>query len=137
MSNNDFPTFYLFSHELFIVNRGLVCTRSCDFQVSPILIHSPDVNINGAPRCCRLVFPHRCGIISGFLLSLQTELKTNLRCERYYRPSLSQARALRKTLNPPKSNTKVSLHYLSLFGSLYQGCLYFPTRQSVDKSSYA
>ena len=50
-------------------------TRSRDFQLSPILIHFPDVNIDGAPRCCRLMFPHRCCTISSFLLSLQTELK--------------------------------------------------------------
>ena len=57
------------------MNRGLVRTWSCDFQLSPIFIHFSDVNIDGAPQCCRLVSPHRCCTISSFLLSLQTELR--------------------------------------------------------------
>ena len=98
MSNNDFPAFYFFSHELFVVNRGLVHTQSCDFQLLPILIHSPDVKVDGPPRCCRLVFPHRCGIISGFLLSLQTELKNKSKMQAILQAISLPSRSIKKNI---------------------------------------
>ena len=45
---NDFPAFLSFSNEFFVRNRGLVCTQSRDFQLSPITMHFSIININGA-----------------------------------------------------------------------------------------
>ena len=74
------------------------CTQSRDFQLSPILIHFPDVNIDGAPRCCRLIFPHRCCTISSFLLSLQTELKNK-----------SKMRAVLQAISLPSRSVKKNI----------------------------
>ena len=108
-SNNDFPAFYLFSHELFVMNRGLVRIRSCDFQLSPIFICFPNVDFDGAPRYCHLIFPHRCCTISSFLLSLQTELKNK-----------SKMRAILQAISLPSQSIKKNIesaekHYQSKF----------------------
>ena len=108
------------------MNRGLVHTRSCDFQLSPIFICFPDVNIDGAPRCCRLIFPHRCCTISSFLLSLQTELRNKSKMRAVLQaislPSRSIKKNIKSTEKQYQSKSILSLSVLG-FGSLDQGCL--------------
>ena len=84
------------------MNRGLVRTRSRDFQLSPILMYFPDVNIDGAPRCCCLIPPHQCCTISSFLLSLQTELKNKSKMRAVLQAISLPSRSVKKNIESAK-----------------------------------
>ena len=126
------------------MNRGLVCTRSRDFQLSPILICFPDVNIDGAPRCCHLISPHRCCTISSFPLSLQTELKNKSKMQAVLQAISLPSQSIKKNIkSAEKQYQSKSILFLSVLGldhwirDVFQGSLIFSTGQSMDKSSHA